>query len=201
MLARVLTLRFNSLMDGLDDAPLREFIKDKEVLAIREHFFMRNELPYLALLVTYNIPVPQPNTAPAQQAGNQPGRREESWREWVAEADIPLFNALRDWRAERSKQDGLPPYVICTNRQLAAMIADRPQTLAKLGQVEGFGKNKLERYGKEILTVLARAESKTSRAAGQSATPAAEEATLPTPAGAEAVPQTDGADGDGRPTE
>jgi hypothetical protein len=45
MLARVLTLRFNSLTDGLDDAPLREFIKDKEVLAIREHFFKKKILP------------------------------------------------------------------------------------------------------------------------------------------------------------
>jgi hypothetical protein len=42
MLARVLTLRFNSLTDGLDDSPLRELIKDKEVLAIRENFFMRH---------------------------------------------------------------------------------------------------------------------------------------------------------------
>jgi hypothetical protein len=29
MLARVITLRFNGMLDGFDDAPLRDFIKDK----------------------------------------------------------------------------------------------------------------------------------------------------------------------------
>jgi hypothetical protein len=35
MLTRVITLRFNGVLDGFDDAPLRDFIKDKEVYAAR----------------------------------------------------------------------------------------------------------------------------------------------------------------------
>jgi hypothetical protein len=50
----------------------------------------------------------------------------------VSEADLPLFNTLRDWRLERSKQKGVPPYVICTNRQLAATVQARPQSLVNL---------------------------------------------------------------------
>jgi superfamily II DNA helicase RecQ len=72
-------------------------------------------------------------------------------------AELPLFNALRDWCAERSKRDGVPPYVICTNRQCAAMVKARPQSLSKLAEIEGFGKAKLEKYGQEILALLARA--------------------------------------------
>ncbi len=60
---------------------------------------------------------------------------------------MPLFNALRDWRAERSKRDGVPPYLICTNKQLVAMIKARPRSLGKLGEIEGIGKAKLEKYG------------------------------------------------------
>jgi hypothetical protein len=33
--------------------------------------------------------------------------------------DWPLFNVLREWRAGRSKEVGISPYVICTNLQLA----------------------------------------------------------------------------------
>ena len=67
---------------------------------------------------------------------------------------MPLFNALRDWRAERSKRDGVPPYLICTNKQLVAMIKTRPRSLGKLGEIEGIGKAKLEKYGQELLSML-----------------------------------------------
>ncbi len=167
MLARVLTLRFSALLDGFDDAPLRDFIKDKEVLSIRDHFFMKNETPYLAVIVSYR---PQPIAAANEVKpvdGRASSKRDESWREYVAEADVPLFNALRDWRNERSRREGLPPYVICTNRQLAMMIAARPTSLAKLGEVEGFGKAKLERYGKDILAVLSKAAPAASSPGGE----------------------------------
>ena len=44
-------------------------------------------------------------------------QRDESWRESLAKEDWPLFNTLRDWRAECAKAEGIPPYVICNNRQ------------------------------------------------------------------------------------
>ena len=154
MQTRVITLRFNGLQDGFDDAPLRDFTKDKEVISVRDHFFVRNEQPYLAVVVNYTLK-PMATEAVSKSA-QELKRREESWRHYVVEADVPLFNALREWRLERSKQDGVPPYVICTNRQLAAIVATRAQSLAKLGEIEGFGKAKLERYGADVLAVLGR---------------------------------------------
>ena len=158
MLARVITLRFNGMLDGFDDAPLRDFIKDKEVISIRDHFFIHYEQPYLAMIVTYTLK-PLPTAAAAPRPDRRSKRRDEAWREFVAEADVPLFNTLRDWRAARAKRDGVPLYVICDNRQLAAIVAARPQTLAALGEVEGIGKAKLERYGADILSVLARGQA------------------------------------------
>lgn len=140
MLTRVFTLRFNGLLDAFDDAPLRDFIKDKEVIAVRDHFFLRQDQPYLVVIVNYTLkPIPT-EAATARPANQKTKQKDESWREYVAEADVPLFNALRDWRMARSKREGLPPYVICTNRHLAALIAARPQTMAQLGEIEGFGK-------------------------------------------------------------
>jgi superfamily II DNA helicase RecQ len=157
MLTRVFTLRFNGLLDAFDDAPLRDFIKDKEVIAVRDHFFLRQDQPYLAVLVNYTLKPIATEAATAKPGDQRRKQKDESWRELVADADVPLFNALRDWRMARCKREGLPPYVICNNQQLAAMIAARPQTLGQLGEIEGFGKAKLERYGADILAVLARA--------------------------------------------
>ena len=152
MLARVVTLRFDPVSEAFDDGPLQEFLRSKEVLTIRDHFFMRNEAPYLAVVVTYNLPGPATGSLPAEKGKD----RGVSWRELISEADLPLFNALRDWRAERAKRDGVPPYLICTNRQLAAMVNARPGSLSKLGSIEGIGKAKLDNYGQELLALLAR---------------------------------------------
>ena len=68
MLARVVTLRIDPLIKAFDDSPLREFLKAKEVFAICEHFFVRNEVPYLAVLVTYSLQPPVAGSAPPQEA-------------------------------------------------------------------------------------------------------------------------------------
>ena len=142
MLARVLTLRFDQRLEAFDDQPLREFLATREVLAIREHFFVCNHVPYMAVVVTYALESPTPTSAPRDAAR---GRRGTDWR--AQDADLLLLDALRDWRAERSRRDGVAPYMVCTNLQLVAMIKARPQSLSKLGTIDGIGKAKLEKYG------------------------------------------------------
>ena len=53
MLMRVFTLKFSNALDGFDDTHLSEFIKDKTILSLREHFFVHNERPWLAVIVVY----------------------------------------------------------------------------------------------------------------------------------------------------
>ena len=155
MLARVLTLRFDPVLEAFDDGPLREFLKAREASAIREHFFVRNDVPYLAVLVTYGLEPPASEPA----APGKSRKRGSGWRSQLSEADMPLFNALREWRSERAARDGVPPYMVCTNKQLAAMINARPRSLSKLGAIDGIGKAKLEKYGQDLLAMLARPRS------------------------------------------
>ena len=131
MLARVLTLRFDPALEAFDDGPLQQFLRAKQVHEIREHFFVREGTPYLAVLVTYGM---RPVAVPEERSDKS--GRESSWRSQVSEADLPLFNALRDWRAERAKRDGVPPYLVCTNKQLAAMVNARPGSLSRLATID-----------------------------------------------------------------
>lgn len=152
--AKVLTVRFDTLTGTFDDAALQEFIKDKDVVSIRDHLVAHDGRPCLALLICYRPRILVQRGSMRPEAGER--KPDETWKKWIAEEDVPLFNALRDWRAERCKVEGVPPYVICTNRQLAAVVNMRPQTLGQLGEVDGLGKAKLERYGRDILDVVAR---------------------------------------------
>jgi len=77
----------------------------------------------------------------------------EDWRKILKESDLGLFNLFREWRSKRSKKEGVPPYVLFTNNQLAQIVIKRPQSLADLSKIEGIGKAKLEKYGQEILGI------------------------------------------------
>jgi len=70
--------------------------------------------------------------------------------------DEPLMADLRAWRSARARSDGLPAYVIAHDALLAALVETRPDSAATLRRVKGMGPAKLERYGDEILAILAR---------------------------------------------
>jgi ATP-dependent DNA helicase RecQ len=67
-----------------------------------------------------------------------------------------LFDALRAQRLEWSKRDGVPPYVVASDRTLREIACARPRDAAALGQVHGIGESKLKRYGAGWLEVVAR---------------------------------------------
>ena len=75
----------------------------------------------------------------------------------VDTADGPVFGALRAWRTQRARTDGMPPYVIAHDATLRAIADANPRSLAALNRVKGMGPQRVDRYGDEILAVLAAA--------------------------------------------
>ena len=72
-----------------------------------------------------------------------------------AKADGPVAEALRAWRRKRAEADGVPAYVVFNDRTLAALAERRPRSRGELLAVEGIGPAKLDRYGDELLALLA----------------------------------------------
>ncbi len=95
------------------------------------------------------MPVPKRRVVELPDAFARPARA----RPDDASAD-PLFVALRAWRTERARTDGMAPYIIAHDSTLHAITDARPSTLAQLRRVPGMGPLKLERYGSEILAVV-----------------------------------------------
>ncbi len=148
MLIKVISLSFDSAFGGFKDEEVREFLKDKELISARDYFFIKNDVPYLVFVFKYF-----PHRVEVDSKFTSKEKRDEPWRESLAEHDMGLFNLLRDWRSQRSKRDGMPPYILFTNQQLAAVVKMRPQSLAELTQIDGVGKGKAQKYGEEILAI------------------------------------------------
>ncbi len=115
----------------------------------------------------------RPAGAPsAARRGDAPGRspipvgpgvrpREAAGAAAVLGADGPpgLFEALRAWRLERARADAVPPYVILHDSTLTAVAERRPRDLADLATIPGIGPTKLDRYGDELIAVVAAEEA------------------------------------------
>jgi ATP-dependent DNA helicase RecQ len=65
-----------------------------------------------------------------------------------------LFEGLRQWRKERADKDGIPVFIIGTNRELTDIAVKAPKSLEGLGAIKGFGKGKVKKYGRQILDIV-----------------------------------------------
>jgi ATP-dependent DNA helicase RecQ len=77
----------------------------------------------------------------------------------ASSTDQQIFEALRAYRLELARQQGVPPYVIFSDQTLQELTERKPSTLADMRLVTGIGDYKLARYGRGFLEVLQRQRS------------------------------------------
>ena len=82
-------------------------------------------------------------------------KRQACWACYSGGASPQLADRLRSWRKERAADDEVPAFVVFNDKTLAELARVRPRTSAGLLQVSGFGPAKVDRYGDELLAVLA----------------------------------------------
>ncbi|MCT8401894.1 DNA helicase RecQ [Weissella cibaria] len=80
-----------------------------------------------------------------------------STRDDLDEAQRTVFEALRTWRLELARVTEIPPFIIFNDRTLVELAKQQPRNNAELMAVPGIGDAKAERYGKEVLAVIAKA--------------------------------------------
>jgi hypothetical protein len=173
MRVQLFTFRFSPTLGAFDDTPLKDFVRDKEVLAFREHFFVVSDVPHVLCVVTFQDTVVPPEaiaearavaatTATARDAyphrslrsGGRNGEQRPDPAAGLDEAARAIFNMVREWRAKTAHKEGVPPYVILTNKEVVRIVMAKPASVTALGHVEGIGPGKVERYGSAILACL-----------------------------------------------
>ncbi len=58
---------------------------------------------------------------------------------------------LRDWRKSESERIGLPQFFVLGTTALRTIVLSRPRTLSELREIGGFDREKLDRFGANIL--------------------------------------------------
>jgi len=85
---------------------------------------------------------------PAARGGRRAGAK--------AEASPALVEALKAWRLAEARKRKVPAFRILTDKVLGAIATARPENGAELMSIHGVGPALTERYGAQILSLVAR---------------------------------------------
>ncbi len=153
---KIFTIKFEDKHESFNESILTGFLDGKEIIRWDAHLITRKNDHYWTVLVEYES---APTDLRMVQKGVGTPNRNERYKDIMTDKDWPLFKILREWRGERSRKEGVPPYIIFTNLQLARIAVTRPVSLNALQEIDGIGKAKREKYGKAVLKIIASFEN------------------------------------------
>ncbi|NCD20210.1 MAG: ATP-dependent DNA helicase, partial [Actinobacteria bacterium] len=81
-------------------------------------------------------------------------KRASNVKEELDPADEPLFEMLRQWRAEEATRLSRPAYTVLHDTTLVAIATAKPRDLRQLTLLRGIGATKMQSYGPQLLSVV-----------------------------------------------
>ncbi|RIH88409.1 HRDC domain-containing protein [Calidithermus roseus] len=146
MRCQAFTIRLDE-RQSLDLSRLNDFLERVQPIQVSSAL-VSGSAPVWSVLVFYE------GETPKAKEGLEKPLPEASAKPRPTATNDALYQALREWRWQKAKAEGVPPYVIAHDAQLAAIADALPSTPEELTQIKGFGPRKTERYGEEILALV-----------------------------------------------
>ncbi len=131
------------------ETELNRFLASHRIATIDRHFIADGERSAWAICVTYL----DTNSTPPSVKGRI------DYRQILSPADFEVYARLRALRKEISEQEGVPPYTLFTNEQLATMVRRQVRNTDQLREIDGVGPARITKYGQRFLEALNDTES------------------------------------------
>ena len=90
----------------------------------------------------------------AAVSSKPPYRSRIDYREVLDEETFARFAKLRERRKAIAQEDGVPPYMVMTDAQMAEAVKDAYPTLETLRGLTGFGAGRFEKYGERLCPIM-----------------------------------------------
>lgn len=74
----------------------------------------------------------------------------------IPQAVLARYEKLRNWRKQKASERGVESDIIISKHILLDVAHQHPRTLEELGQVNGIGTYRLQKYGQDILKLLSK---------------------------------------------
>ena len=122
------------------EAELNTFCSQHRIVSVEKQFVANGDNSCWSLClewVDHEGPLPKASIP----------RSKVDYKEVLNKEDFTLFAELRQLRKEVAEREGVPPYVVFTNEQLADIVRLRVSTKAALLKLKGVGKGRVDKYG------------------------------------------------------
>lgn len=120
-------------------------IGDYQVLKLGNIMGLKNPEAKVLVKITDEDKLPERTTK-----ANKTSKGMES----LTSAGFKLFNKLRELRFEIAREEGMPPYIIFSDKTLIDMAAKVPVSKSEMLAVSGVGENKYVKYGERFLGLI-----------------------------------------------
>ena len=128
------------------EAEVNQFISQNRIVAVERKFVEDGANSFWALCIS------------VERSGQKPSsgkRAAVDYREVLNETDFAIYARLRNLRKQLAEREGVPPYAIFTNDQLAKIAQRRVQTKAALKEIDGVGDARVEKYAGPFFNIIA----------------------------------------------
>lgn len=139
---QIFTIPFNPDTQGFSTELVNRFCQSKVIHDVSKEFFQQNHRSYWSILIEYD-----------EITGELP-KQQVKQKVTLSDKDQKLFDTIRQWRKAKSVEQGVPVYIIMTNRIAFELVEKKPRTLEELKLVSGVGEKTIAAYGKELIILI-----------------------------------------------
>lgn len=120
-------------------------VGDYQVLKLGNIMGLKNPKAKVLVKITDEDKLPERTTK---------AKKTSKGMESLTSAGFKLFDKLRELRLEIAREEGMPPYIIFSDKTLIDMAAKVPVSKSEMLAVSGVGENKYVKYGERFLGLI-----------------------------------------------
>ena len=142
MQVKVFSIRIDSVYLEQDQQELNNFLTTVTFKKSSSQF-VENDAPHWSVLVHFE-----------EFESQNPIQVIQNTYEDLSSKGKQVYGYLNQWRTDKSEELKFKKFIICHNSQLIDLALYKPSNLDELQQIKGFGKQRAEKYGADILAIL-----------------------------------------------
>jgi superfamily II DNA helicase RecQ len=154
MRIKILTLRYSQRSSEFDSDVLEQFQNDHQLISFEPKYFELHGIPHFSLVMSYESLIGSDREVPDKLHNQRVQEKKLPADEGLGDEDRRIFESMRQWRTAKSIAEGVPPYVILTNKQLREIIDKKPRNKTALSKITSLGTARIKRHGEELLAQL-----------------------------------------------
>ncbi len=135
---RIITIPFSNKEVGFSVKELNEFVCNKRGVSYQAELMKSGGNYYWSVFIHYEEEITN-----------------NVEYEFKNEQEKLIYEELKKWRNARAEKEGIPPYIIFTNKQLKDIVKIKCDTQESLKNISGIGESKSGKYGKEVIEIVA----------------------------------------------